>query len=772
MRGQVLAIASVVGGGIAVFVLSFSTLESLTQTRDGYYESHRFAEVFASAKRAPRSLLERVRDVPGVWELEARVVVDVTLDLADLAEPASGRLISIPDGAQPLLNRPFLRHGRWPEVGRSDEVLVGEAFAEAHGFGPGDGITAILNGRRRHLQVVGVVLSPEYVYSIRPGDMFPDAIHFGVLWMQESGLAAAFDMKGAFNDLVLRVGPEGAVDSVAHEVDRLLQPFGARGAVTRELQLSNWYLDAEIRQLRTTGTFVPIVFLGVAAFLLHIVLGRLIRLERDQIAILKAFGYHDREVGLHYLKLGAWIVLVGFVLGVLIGAWLGRQMTGLYTEFFRFPVLTYRLTWSVIWEALGAGSLAGLSGVLAAVRRATALPPAEAMRPEPPAVFRPTVVERLGLQRWFSQPARMVLRHIERQPFKSLLTSFGVSLAVAILVVGLFMVDALEEIVNFQFERAQREDMAVVFAEPTSFRALAELAQLPGVERVEPYRSVAARIRHGQRERQLAVMGLTADPELHRVMDQRRAISLPPDGLVVSEKLAKILAIHVGDRVLLEVLEGDRPVREVVIAATVNDYFGLSAAMELGALNRLLREGRTLSGGFLKFSEERSADLFRAAKERPRVAAAALTTAAYDSFQETLARNLRIITLVNALFASVIALGVVYNSARIALSERGRELATLRVLGFRRGEISSILLGELAILTAVALPLGCGLGYLLADLLTRSLDTEVYRIPLIVSPRTYVFACAVVIAATVFSSAIVRRRLDRLDLVAVLKTRE
>lgn len=772
LRGQALAIALVISGGVAAFVFAFSTLESLTRTRDAYYDRYRFAHVFASAKRAPRALEARLREIPGVAEVETRVVVDVTLTLDGLAEPASGRLISIPDLGRPRLNDVFLVAGRWPEFGRSEEVLIGEAFAEAHGFEPEDSLVALLNGRRRTLRIVGIALSPEHVYSIRPGDLFPDPLHFGILWMPESGLAAAYDMKGAFNDLVLRTGPGGSEDRVLREIDRLLEPFGARGAIAREHQLSHWYLSAELRQLQTTGTFVPIMFLGVAVFLLHIVLGRLIRLERDQIAILKAFGYHDREVGVHYLKFGASIVAVGAALGVVVGAWLGRGMTELYTEFFRFPELDHHLSIAIVLKAFAVAAVAGATGTFGAVRRATQLPPAEAMRPEPPTVYRPTTAERWGLQRWFDQPTRMVLRHVERQPIKSLLTSLGVGLAVAILVVGLFIVDALDEIVSFQFERAQREDMTVTFIEPTSFPALAELAHLPGVEAAEPYRSVAVRMRHAQRERQMAIVGLIADPQLHRVMDRTRAVTLPEEGVVISEKLREILAVEVGDRVEVEVLEGNRAVREVVVAGTIDDYFGLSAFMEIDALRRLLLEGNTLTGAFLRVDPEQAEELYRAARERPRVAAASLTTAAYDSFKETLAQNLLIITSVNAIFASIIALGVVYNSARIALSERSRELATLRVLGFGRGEISYILLGELALLTAFALPLGCGLGYFLADLLIRELDTEVYRIPLIVSTRTYVFACSVVVLATVVSGAIVRRRLDHLDLVAVLKSRE
>jgi putative ABC transport system permease protein len=756
-----------------MYVTGRSTMESLSVTRSTYYERYRFADVFASVKRGPRSLAARIAAIPGVSQVELRVVAEVSLDIAGLTEPAGGRLISIPDRYTPHLNDLYLRRGRYIEPGREVEVLVSEVFAEAHGFEPGDSLAAVINGRRRRLTIAGVALSPEYVYSVRPGDLFPDDKRFGILWMGESALAAAYDMKGAFNDVALSLMTGASVGEVIARLDLLLAPYGGLGSYARADQVSNWFLSEEFNQLRANTRVVPAIFLSVAAFLLNVVLARLIGTERDQIGALKAFGYSPAQIGLHYLKMVLLIAAVGTVLGTWAGAWLGEGMAGMYQRFYRFPLLAYQLSARVVLEACLISVAAAVLGALGAVGRAVRLPAAEAMRPEAPAGYRLTLLERLGLKRFLSQPGRMILRQLERRPVRSLLAAVGIALATAILVAGRWSLDSLDYIVDFQFHTAQREDVAVGFIEAKASRALHEAEHLPGVVRAEPFRVVPARLRHGHFSRRVAITGLSNAADIHRVLDRDwRQVSLPAEGLLLTDKLAELLHVRPGDRLVVEVLEGSRGTREVVVAAEVAEFLGTSAYMELGALNRLMREGPSLSGAYLMV-DERSLDRLHARLKRtPAVAGVMIRQAALASLEETIAENLALFTAFNILFASIIAFGVVYNSARIALSERGRELATLRVLGLTRAEISYILLGELAVLTAVGVPLGLGLGFLLAGAMVQAFETELYRLPLVIESSTYGFAAATVMVAAIVSGLIVRRRLDHLDLVAVLKSRE
>jgi putative ABC transport system permease protein len=773
MRAQAAAIAAVMAAGVTMFVAYFSNFDSLQRARAAYYEQARFADVFASVKRAPARMEAQLAAIPGVHSVATRVVADVTLDVPGMPDPASGRLISIPERGQPLLNDVFLRRGRWIDADRPDEVLASEMFCESHGLEPGDQVGAIINGRRRELTIVGVALSPEYVYAIAPGGMFPDNRHFGIFWMSRRSLASAFNMEGGFNDVSLSVTGEVSESDVIARVDRLLEPYGGRGAMPRSLQISHWTLDNELTQLQTFGLLVPGIFLGVAAFVLHIALTRALALQRPQIAALKALGYSNAAVGWHYVKWALAVAAVAAATGVAVGAWVGASFVGIYNAFFRFPTLSYHLSLSLaLLSMLGTLVIAAL-GAWSAVRRAVRVPPAEAMRPEPPARYRRSVVE----SRWrllrLSFAMRMVVRTLERQPMKALASVVGIAFAVGVLLVGLAFMDVMNVLIDQQFSVTMRQDATLTFAEPRSSRAVHDVAHLPGALDVEPVRSVPARLRAGTRSRTLAITGLPTEPRLMRVIDRSHgAVMMPPHGLVLSRVLGDILGVSVGDTVRVEVLEGRRPVRDVTVAGMVDDTLGLQAYMQLDALHRLLGEADVVSGAALTIDEAQRGRFYAAVKTMPAIAGVAMRDEALQNFRDTMAEHMNLSIFINVLFAVVIAFGVVYNSARVSLSERSRELASLRVLGFTRAEISLILLAEIAILTIVALPIGVGIGYLFGQLIMREFTNEVYRLSFVVAPATIAWAWLTVIAATVLSGLLVRRRLDQLDLIAVLKTPE
>jgi putative ABC transport system permease protein len=773
IREQALAIAAVIGCGVATFVMALSTLHSLQLTQQTYYDRYRFADVFTHLKRAPLSLIQRIEAIPGVSRADPRIVMDVTLDVAGMPEPAVGRLISIPETREPALNGVYLRRGRYLEPGRTDEVLVSEGFADAHGFQPGDQVAAIINRRKKLLKIVGVALSPEYIYLVRAGGLLPDDKRFGVFWMGRRPLEAAFDMDGAFNDVSLLLMPGANLQEVLRRLDHLTEPYGGTGAYPRKDQVSHQLLSNEMQQLRAMSLIAPTIFLSVAAFLLNVVIARIIVAQREQIAALKAFGYTNVDIGKHYIKLVLLITVIGTILGVIFGTYIGRNLTNIYARFYRFPILKFSLSPDTVILALFISASAAVAGSMGAVRRAVKLPPAEAMRPEPPARYRPTLVERLGLGRLLTPAMRMILRHLERQPVKSTLSSLGIAMAVAVLILGAFAPNALDYIIDVQYNYAQRYDVDVSFYEPRPARALHELEHLPGVMKTEPYRAVPVRLRFGHRSRRQAIVGYVPDPELKRTIDENiRPIELPAEGLALGSSLAEILGAKLGDVITVEVMEGNRQVRQIPVTALVEEFIGAGAYMNLPALNRLLQEGATISGGYLMTDALRLDELYRTLKETPDVAAVSLREVSIRNFQDTIAENMLRMRLFNVGFATVIACGVVYNSARIALAERSRELASLRVMGFTRGEISTILLGELSVLTLAALPLGIGMGTLFSYILTRSLDTELFRIPLVIRPQTYAFAVIVVLAAAILSGLIVRRKLDHLDLVAVLKSRE
>ncbi|MCI0334319.1 MAG: FtsX-like permease family protein [Planctomycetes bacterium] len=773
MKGQAFAIAVVIAAGVATFVNSRTILQSLELTRATFYERYRFADVFAQLKRAPDSIADRIAAIPGVAQVETRIVELVTLDVPGLEDPAVGQLISLPVTRPPRLNQLYLRRGRQLAIGRDDEVLASEAFLEANDLDVGDSIVAIINGRRKELRVVGVAFSPEFVFQIKPGDMLPDPRHYGILWMEHEALSNAYDMDGAFNDVAVSLSHGASAEDVIFRMDELLEPYGSIGAFARKDQLSHLLLESDIQGLRSAGLIAPTIFLCVAAFLLNVVLTRLTSLQREQIAALKAFGYTNLQIGWHYMKFVLLITIAGGLLGTFGGMWLAHDFTKLFLRVYQYPELVFKVGPNVVAKAVLIAGGAALAGAFGAIALAVRLPPAEAMRPEPPARYRPTILERIGLGRLVPNVARMVLRQLERHPIKTSFSVLAISTSVGIIVVGNFIANSVDKVIATQFYDVQRFDLSLATVEPLSIDAVNELASLPGVYQAEPRRIVSARLRAANRSRRLGIDGVNPDSQLLQLKARTGAtVKLPPDGLVLSKKLAEVLGVNVGQTVRVEVLQDKRPVVDVPVIDLIDDIAGLNAYMSIDAVNRLMREGPRINVVMLTIDPLRLTELYRQLKEMPKVSSVTIRQASVDSFKNTAGKNMMHMRAINLTFAIIIALGVVYNGARISLSERSRELATLRVIGFTRREISTILLGEILTVTLVGVPFGLVMGYWFAWILTLFLDQEVFRFPFVLANSTYGLAAVTVLAASIVSAMLVRRKLDDLDLIAVLKSKE
>ena len=771
---QAVAICLVLAAGIATFTMSGSTIRSLQTTYDRYYRDYRFADLFVSLKRAPNSLARRLAELPGVDVVDTRVVRDIILNLPDMPEPATCRMISLPPDADASLNAIHLRRGRMPDSLRRGEVLASELFAEAHGLRPGDRVTVIMAGREERLRIVGIAMSPEYIYAVAPGQILPDNRHFGILWMPYRQMAAAFNMEGAFNAASFRLAsPPVPIQDVIAQIDELTRRYGGLGAFTRDDQSSHRRVADEVHQLRGMALVSPTIFLSVAVFLFNLVFSQIVHHQQEEIATMRAFGYRPAEIGLHYVKILGLLVAVGTCAGSAAGLYLSRYMVDLYGRFFRFPVLQYVIAWDQLPVAACLSLAVGVLGGGASIARAMRLPPAVAMRPESPPVYRPSLVERLGLGRFLSPAAALLFRRLERNPRSTALSILGLGLGVAVLVLGSFMEDTIQYVMDVQFQRAQRQDVTVTFYEAVSAGVVHDAAHLPGVWAVEPFRAVPVRLAHGNISRRTSLMGLERDPRLFRILNaNEREVTLPPGGLTVSEKLAEVLDARPGDLLEVELLEGRRFKRSIPIVAVFPDYSDPCAYMNRFDLHRLLQEGECCSGVFLAADQRRLDELHEELKLTPTTAGVSLKRAALESFERTIADNLLPMRIMNATFAMIIAFGVIYNCALMTMAEQGRDLATLRVLGFTRREASLVLLGELAVITLAALPVGLPLGFLLSYLATLALDTESHRFPLVISRATFASATVVILLASAVSGLIVRRMVDKLDLLAVLKVKE
>lgn len=771
MRSQAFAIALVIAAGVGMVVMSLGMMRSLDTTRDAYYDRYRFADIFAPAKRAPKSVLEEIKALPGVSLVEGRITAGATLDIAGIAEPITARIHSIPMGGEPRLNALVLRSGRWPDPNRPDEVLASEKFAEAARIGLGDGIDALLYGKRQHLRVVGTALSPEYIYAIGPGQIFPDNRRFGVLWMGEEHLAASLDLTDAFNEALVRIDRSANASDVIRHLDSLLARYGGVSAYPRSEQISDRFVTNELAQLQTQTGIIPPIFLGVAAFLINMVLSRLIDAEHEVIGLLMAFGYRGRAIMAHYAKIAVALSIPGLILGIALGSWLGRGLAGLYQDFFVFPFLSYRAGLDVYALASISTITVVLLGVFQSVRRMRRMTPVEAMRPPLPPNYAGAVARLIGRMRALDEPTRIVLRGILRRPVRSALGSLGVAAALGLYITSAGALDNVARMTDILFDQSNRADVMVTFAEARDQRALFELQSAPGVWRVEPMRMIGAKLSGQRRSKSEALTAAISGSDLNRLVGIDGAIiDPPPRGVLVSYALSNELGLAVGDPLEVQVTEGRRDHFTLPVAGIIKSAVGSPAYVDAEMIAARLNETPLLSGAYLGVDPAHIDELYRHLKATPIIAGVSLRAASRTGLEETIGDTMGIVTLFNTGFSALIVFGVIYNNARINLAERSRDLASLRVLGYRRSEVSYILLGELAIVTIIGLPFGVAFGYFLSRWLSASLGGDLFILPFGLTVGTVASAVLIILIAAAVTALFVRRRLDRLDLVAVLKT--
>ena len=770
---QALAIALVLACGVAILLTGLGMYKSLSDTRDTYYERNRFADVFATVQRAPERLASELAAIDGVWSVETRTTGTAILDVPGSTVSVTGQILSLPAYGTPRLNVPRLKSGRFPNPSATDEVMVNDNFAKANGFQLGDFFYANLNGQKRQLTITGTAQSPEFIYTIGPGALMPDNATFGILWMPQPVVAAAFDTTGAFNDVALKLSKGTLEASVIDAVDRLLEPYGSLGAYGRELQTSHSFIDSEIKQLRNMATVLPPIFFGISAFLVSMVMGRIITLERSQIGLLKAVGYSNLEICLHYLMLAVLIAIAGIAFGWFTGAWLARQMALLYAEYFDFPFLIFSTSpWVYAVSGIAALLTTTLGAAQAAIKAAR-LAPAIAMQPPAPPQFKRSWIDRAMAAMRLSQPTIMILRSLIRWPVRSGLTLLGLALAVSTVVSPAFFSYSLDKMIDSAFYESARQDGILVMAHDMPESVLATAADFPAVLQTEGQQYHPVTFSNGNHAKRTVIQASRPATDLSRVIDKDgRQIAVPPGGVVLTERLAAHLHVGIGDMVDAKFLGGRQETHPLRVTNIIAQYLGLGAYMDLGYVNALLRQSPRISQINISLDETEVTALHKRLKDIPGLASIVMMTDTRRSFSDTIEQNIGAVNVIYTIIALLITIGVTYNGARIQLSERSRELASLRILGFTRSEVSYILIGETMLLSVLAQPLGWWIGTMIAASMFNTFSSDLYNMPLVMHPAIYAQASFIVLLASFGSVMLVRRNLDRQNLVSAMKVRE
>lgn len=773
MKGQAIAIGLVISMGVMMQVMMSGLVLSLSETRQAYYDRYRLAEVFAPVIRAPEHVASRLAAIPGVSQVETRVVSSAQIDVAGRDLPVAARAISLPDRAAPRLNDIHMTAGRMFDSDRAEEVVLLDSFAKAQGLSVGASLRTTINGTRRDFLIVGTAQSPEFLYTSAPGEMVPDDARFGVIWMSRAALSAMVEMNGAFNEALFALTRGASVPEVIDRIDTILSPYGGPAAYGLEDLFSNNFVSQELDGLRASSTGVPPVFLAVAAFLLYIVISRLVQSEREEIGLMKAFGYTSFEVGGHYMRLVLTIAIGGALAGCLFGIGAGRALVGVYLQFFKFPFLVFGLDPASFVTGVAASVAAASAGGILVLRRVFSLAPAEAMRPPAPADYSRAGRMFAGVAQWLDQPSRMVLRRITRQPGRMIGAVIGIAAGMGLSLAMITLTAGFDRTLDLSFTVLDRSDATVAFTHPIGPSAIFALRRIEGVTVAEPIRQVAVVWRNGRQTHKGAITGLAPDPQLGRAIGpDYLPIALPERGLVITPALADILGVGLGDTVTVEVREGTQPVLTLPIAAIAQSLLGAPSYMDLEALNRALGDGMRVSGAYLRIDAARAAEVHRQIKEMPAVAGVSLKSDAAKAFETIMNSGAGSVRYVMGLIAFVITFGIVYNAARVAQAERARDLASLRVIGFHTGETAFVLLGELAAVVVIALPIGSLMGQGLSSAVAEGFSTELYQIPSLFLPASHGYAAVIVLTAALLSGWIVKRDIDRADLISALKTRD
>lgn len=773
MKGQVVAIAMVMAVGVMLLVMMSGLYNSLDETRRAYYERYRLADIFAPVARAPEHLADAIAAIPGVATVQTRVVGSALIALPGQDLPVRAAAVSLPDRGEPRLNAVYLSAGRHIDPNHGEEILLLEGFAKAHGLGPGDWLSVTMNGARRSFHIAGLAQSPEFLYTTAPGELLAVDSRFGVIWMSRSALAATYDMDGAFNEILLSLARNADSAAVIDLADTILDGFGGPGPYGLADQLSNRFVSEEIAGLKASGTVVPPIFLAVAAFLLYIVVNRMVQAEREEIGLMKAFGYTNVEAGSYYFRLVMTIALAGAAMGCLMGIGTGRALIGIYTQYFKFPFLIFELDPAAFVTGVSFSVLSASLGGLLVLRRVFALAPAAAMRPPAPADYSRAGKFGSGLSRFLDQPSRMVLRRLARQPGRMIGAVIGIGTGMSLTVAMLGIFSGFERTIDLAFNVVDRSDATVSFIYPMSQDVVFAIRRIEGVIEAEPMRSVPAIFRNGLNSHQGAITGLIAEPRLSRAIDDTMAaVRMREDGIILTSAVARKLGLNAGETVRVEVREGRQPVLTLPVAAIAESLMGAPTYMEIGALNRALGEPGRVSAVALRIDPALRQEIYRRLRDMPAVAGVSLKSDAEAAFQKQMDQGAGAMRFVMGAVAFVITFGIIYNAARIAFAERARDLASLRVIGFTRAETAFVLLGELAVVVLAALPVGALLGRAMSELIATGFSTDLYQVSAKVGPEAYGLATLFVVGAAMVSGWVVKRDLDRADLVLALKTKE
>ena len=778
VKGMLAAVISIIAVGAGCLVGMLSTSDNLRIARDSYYSHCRMADFWIDLKKIPTSDLAEIAGRGGVSEVMGRIEFPVVVDIEGVNEPICGKVISLPEESGSTINGIVMRRGSYFTPERRDEVIVSEKFAAARGLAPGGFLTLVLNGRKQSLFVVGTAISSEFMYLTPPNATVPEPARYGVFWIKREYAEDVFGFHGACNSVVGMLSPEAKQDPRAalDAVERRFAPYGVMMKTPLKDQFSNLNLCSELSSLAMQAMTLPLVFLGVAALVLNVVMLRMAEQQRTIIGTLKALGVRNSAIFAHFLKFGLFVGLAGGVIGCGLGWMISWGMTSMYAEFYTFPCLENHAYASTMLFAVLVAVFFAAMGTLHGVDAILRLSPAESMRPSPPSSGGGVTLERIGwLWRRLGFRWQMVLRGLLRQRGRTAVGVLSAALGSGMVLMSLGLVDSLNYMIRLQFDKVMLADYNISLRDEVGLDAVGEAARMPGVERLEATLDMPCEFRHGNRRKISALTGIAEGAALTVPTDpDGKAVKVPSSGLLMSKRLAEILDIREGGLVEITPLKGERRPVYAEVAGVVDSVFGLPVYTEYRHLCRILGQEAPVSS--IQVRSFRSPDdlrgFFKEMKKSPELASVVISEWQKWHLQNDLIAKLKLMTFVMIAFAAVIFFGSILNAALISISERRREISTFRVLGYHSLEVGQLFVRETMLVNLLGTAVGLPIGLQMLSALCGLFGNEMFSVPCQVEPLTWLYSLLLSVAFVLAANVIIQRIIDKLDWPEALKLKE
>lgn len=777
-KGQFISVLAVVIIGVMFYTGLYSALDIFSGAGQKYFTEYRLADLWSTVYRAPEGVVGRIEAIPGVKMAEGRIVHDVRIFMAD--RNAMVRLISLPDKNQDIVNDIMLKSGSYFSAGAGNQCLVSEDFFKANHLVIGQTIEPIVNGERVKLSIVGTAKSPEYIYEIRDAtEVFPDHEKFGVIYAKESYLQTILDYKGSVNDISVLLAKDGDSKKVKAEMEKILKPYGLVSTIEKKDQTGYSMFHSDETGLKSMAAIFPMLFFIASAVIIYITMTRMIENQRTLMGVLKALGYSDWDIMLHYQTYPLLVGILGSILGSLIGIFfIGKGLLGVFNSFYNLPTDNSSSHLGIIIPASLTALFFCVFAGYNACRKELRLVPAESMRPKPPTSGRKTLLENFDFfwQR-INFSWKIIFRNLFRYKRRSAMASVGIIFSIALLLIALAFRSSMANMVEVQYEDIQKFDLKINFTQMMDTDELSYIRSLSHVQSVEPVMETGMELVNGWKKKDIGVIALDREAKLYGVYDrQGNPAILPSDGVLLPARLMRTLNLHTGDRVTLRSYypgkNEDRDKKTVAVKGETSQFIGQSAVCSMDYIDYLLNEGAMVNAAYIELDD------LKYEKEVTEKLKDILTISTIQSKSEVVANTSKQLQSMNTMIffmlfgASILAIAVIYNITNINIFERRREIATLSVLGFTSAELKSLVFNENFFISAFGMLIGIPMGRFLAGMAIETQATETLQLPMVMEPTNYLLAAVLIIAFTAIANLLLRNKITSIDMVESLKSAE